>query len=381
MHLAAVLVAAGSGARLGGPPKQWRMLAGRPVARWAAEGLLASGVEHIVVVVPPGGEADAKEALAGLPRWTAVPGGAARTDSVRAGLAALAEARPAVVLVHDAARPFVQPRHVAPLLDALAHAEGAAPALPVADTLKRARDGMVEGTASREGLHRIQTPQAFGYDTLVRAYAALAAGEEATDDAGVVERAGGRVRLTPGDPRLDKLTRPEDFSMAESVAGGARITVVGHGIDAHRFGPGESVWLCGVEIPHAHGLVGHSDADAGLHALTDAMLGAISAGDIGDHFPPSDPQWRGAPSSLFVEHALKLIAARGGRLLNADITLIAERPRVKAHREPMRARVAELLGLPLKRVSVKATTTERMGFVGREEGLAAEAVVSVQLPE
>jgi 2-C-methyl-D-erythritol 4-phosphate cytidylyltransferase/2-C-methyl-D-erythritol 2,4-cyclodiphosphate synthase len=169
--------------------------------------------------------------------------------------------------------------------------------------------------------------------------------------------------------------------MAESLAGGARITVVGHGIDAHRFGPGDSVWLCGVEIAHDHGLVGHSDADAGLHALTDALLGAIAAGDIGDHFPPSDPQWRGAPSSLFVEHALKLVSARGGRVINADITLVAERPRLKGHREAMRVRVAELLGLPMERVSVKATTTERMGFVGREEGLAAEAVVTLQLPE
>ncbi|MDP8916674.1 MAG: 2-C-methyl-D-erythritol 2,4-cyclodiphosphate synthase, partial [Pseudomonadota bacterium] len=295
-------------------------------------------------------------------------------------LAALAELRPAVVLVHDAARPFVEPRHVEPLLAALESAEGAAPALAVVDTLKRARDGVVEGTAPREGLHRVQTPQAFRFDALANAYAALPEGAAPTDDLGVVELAGGRVVLTPGDPRLEKLTHPEDFALAESLAAAARITVVGHGIDAHRFGPGASVWLCGVEIPHEHGLIGHSDADAGLHALTDAMLGAIAAGDIGDHFPPSDPQWRGAASSRFVEHALDLIRARGGEVVNADVTLISEAPRLKPHREAMRARIAALLELPPERVSVKATTTERMGFTGRGEGLAAEAVVSVRLP-
>jgi len=379
MQLAAVLVAAGSGLRAGGP-KQWRDLGGKPVVRWAAEGLLAAGVERLVVVIPPGGESDAGRALAGLGRWRAVAGGATRTDSVREGLAALADDAPEIVLVHDAARPFVTPAHVDPLLAALTEADGAAPALPVADTLKRAEAGVVAGTVARDGLHRVQTPQAFRYAILARAYAALAPGAATTDDLGVVEAVGGRLVLTPGDVRLEKLTVEEDFMRAETLARGARVTVVGHGIDAHRFGPGDHLWLCGVRIAHDHGLVGHSDADAGLHALTDAMLGAIAAGDIGDHFPPSDPQWRGAASSLFVQRALELVAGAGGRVVNADVTVVAERPRLKPHRDAMRARIAELLGLPLHRVSVKATTTEAMGFVGRQEGLASEAVVSLELP-
>ena len=381
MRTAAILVAAGSGLRAGdGPPKQWRDLAGKPVVRWAAEGLLASGVERLIVVIPSDGHADVQAALAGLTSWTAVQGGATRTDSVRAGLAALAANPPDAVLIHDAARPFVGPEHVRPLLDALADADGACPALPLTDTLKRAAHGVVQATVDRSGLWRVQTPQAFPYARLQAAYAALPAGGAPTDDAGVMEAAGGRVVLTPGDPRLEKLTRAEDFRVAEALAGRATVTVTGQGFDVHAFGPGDRLWLCGVEIAHDRGLVGHSDADAGLHALCDAMLGAVAAGDIGDHFPPTDPRWRGAASDQFVRHALALVRAEGGRVLHADITLIGERPRVKPHREAMRARVAELLELPAARVSVKATTTERMGFTGRGEGLAAQAVVSVELP-
>lgn len=381
MQLAAILVAAGSGLRAGdGPPKQWRLLGGKPVARWAAEGLAAAGVERLIVVIPPGGEAETVAALSGVPGWTAVPGGATRTDSVRAGLNALAADAPEVVLVHDAARPFVSPVHVEPLLAALRDADGACPALPVADTLKRARDGRVEGTLDRTDLWRVQTPQAFRFDRLRQAYAALPVDAQATDDAGVVEAAGGQVVLTPGDPRLEKLTRPEDFTVAEALAQAGFITVTGQGFDVHAFGPGDRLWLCGVEIPHDRGLVGHSDADAGLHALCDAMLGAVAGGDIGDHFPPNDPRWRGAASDQFVRHALELVRAQGGLVLHADLTLIGERPRVKPHREAMRTRVAELLELPRGRVSVKATTTEKMGFTGREEGLAAQAVVSIRLP-
>jgi 2-C-methyl-D-erythritol 4-phosphate cytidylyltransferase/2-C-methyl-D-erythritol 2,4-cyclodiphosphate synthase len=266
------------------------------------------------------------------------------------------------------------------LLDALAGADGVCPALPVADTLKRVADGVVANTVDRRDLWRVQTPQAFHHPVLANAYAALAPDAAPTDDAGVVEAAGGRVVLIPGDARLEKLTRAEDFTAAEALAGGARNTVTGQGFDVHAFGPGDRLWLCGVEIPFEQGLIGHSDADAGLHALCDAMLGAIAAGDIGDHFPPTDPRWRGAASDQFVRHALALVRAEGGRVLHADITLIGERPRVKPHRDAMRARVAELLELPLRRVSVKATTTERLGFTGREEGLAAQAVVSVELP-
>jgi 2-C-methyl-D-erythritol 4-phosphate cytidylyltransferase/2-C-methyl-D-erythritol 2,4-cyclodiphosphate synthase len=380
MRFAAVIVAAGSGSRTGGDvPKQWRDLAGRPVARWSAEALLAAGAEEVVVVVRRGDQAAAEAAFAGLARWRLAEGGADRVDSVRAGLQALAGDAPEAVLVHDAARPFVTPDHVAALLAALEGAPGAVPALPVADTLKRRQAGVV-ATVDRTGLFRAQTPQAFRYADLVAAYAAWPAGETPTDDAAVLERAGGRLALTAGDPLLMKLTYAEDFPMAERLAGLARITRTGFGYDAHRFGPGEAVWLCGVEIAHSAGLVGHSDADAGLHALTDAILGAIGEGDIGDHFPPTDPRWKGAPSHVFLRHAAELVAARGGRILNVDVTLVCERPKIKPHRAAMRDRLAEILGLPVDRVSVKATTTEGMGFTGREEGLAAQAVATVETP-
>ncbi|HEX8569205.1 MAG TPA: bifunctional 2-C-methyl-D-erythritol 4-phosphate cytidylyltransferase/2-C-methyl-D-erythritol 2,4-cyclodiphosphate synthase [Caulobacteraceae bacterium] len=379
MSFAAVLVAGGAGLRAGGDvPKQWRDLAGRPVLRWAAEGLLAAGAARLVVVVPAGDERRGEAALSGLPNVSCVGGGPTRTDSVRNGLAALPSDAEAV-LVHDAARPFVSPRHVAPLIAALAEADGALPALAVGDTLKQAeRDGAVAGTVPRAGLFRAQTPQAFRLPVLTAAYASATG--EATDDAALVEAAGGRVVLTPGDPLLFKITHPEDFAMAEAVAGAARVIAVGQGFDAHRFGPGDRVWLCGVEIPHEAGLIGHSDADAGLHALTDAVLGAAGEGDIGDWFPPDDPRWKGARSDQFLRHAVERVTARGGRLVNVDVTLICETPRVKPYREAMRARVSEILGLPLARVSVKATTTEKMGFTGRREGLAAQAVASVELP-
>ena len=377
MNMAAILVAGGAGLRAGGDtPKQWRALAGRPLLRWAAEGLLASRL-RLVVVVPAGEQARAAEMLEGLPVAGVVAGGATRTRSVAAGLEALAADPPEIVLIHDVARPFVAARHVQALVAALGEADGALPALPVSETLKRSDGGRVVATVSREGLFNAQTPQAFRYDPLLRAYAS---GAEATDDAALVEQAGGRVVLVPGDPLLFKLTHPEDFVMAEALAGAARVTLVGQGLDAHRFGPGDRLWLCGVEIPHDRALVGHSDADAGLHAITDALLGAIAAGDIGDHFPPSDPQWKGAASDRFLRHALELVRAQGGRVLNVDLTLVCERPKVKPHREAMRARLAELLGLQPARVSVKATTMEQMGFTGREEGLVAQAVASVELP-
>jgi 2-C-methyl-D-erythritol 4-phosphate cytidylyltransferase/2-C-methyl-D-erythritol 2,4-cyclodiphosphate synthase len=379
MRFSAVIVAAGAGSRAGGQgPKQWRPLAGRPVARWSLEALLAAGAEAVAVVIPPGDDALAETAFAGLPRWRPVAGGAERADSVRAGLAALADGGPQAVLIHDAARPFVGPGHVAALLAALETAPGAVPALHVSDTLKREAQGGL-ATVPREGLFRAQTPQAFDFAAIVAAYAAWPAGETPTDDAAVLERAGGRVVRTPGDPMLMKLTYAEDFPMAERMAGAARITRTGFGYDAHRFGPGASVWLCGVEIAHDHALVGHSDADAGLHALTDALLGAVGDGDIGDHFPPSDPQWRGASSDRFLRHALERVQARGGRVVNVDVTLICERPKIKPHRQAMRERLAEILALPLDRVSVKATTTEGMGFTGRGEGLAAQAVATVEM--
>ena len=379
MKFAAVIVAGGAGLRAGGGvPKQWRPLAGRPLARWSAEALLASGAEQLVVVVPAG-DTHAASALAGLERLTVVTGGAERVDSVRAGLAAVGEGVEAV-LIHDAARPFVTSAHVAALLEALAGAAGALPALPVSDTLKRADGGEVSATAPREGLWRAQTPQAFRLPAIREAYARWPGGAPPTDDAAVLEAAGGRVVLTPGDPALMKVTHPEDFPMAELLAGQRYVTRVGQGFDAHVFGPGASMMLCGVEVPADRGLLAHSDGDAGLHALTDAMLGAIGCGDIGDHFPPTDPRWKGAASDQFLLHAVELMRERGGRLVNADVTLICEKPKVKPHREAMRARIAQLLSLPLDRVSVKATTMEKMGFTGREEGIAASAVVSVETP-
>ncbi|MDO9245334.1 MAG: bifunctional 2-C-methyl-D-erythritol 4-phosphate cytidylyltransferase/2-C-methyl-D-erythritol 2,4-cyclodiphosphate synthase [Phenylobacterium sp.] len=380
MNFSAVVVAAGSSTRAGpGAPKPWRSLGGRPILRWSVEALSRAGAREIIVVTAPERTADADEALAGLANWKAVPGGVTRAESVQAGLAALSTPDEEAVLVHDAARPFVTSAHVQSLLVALAEADGAVPALPVADTLKRGVDIVAE-TVSRNGLWRAQTPQAFRLRTLRQAYGAWPADAEPTDDAAVVERAGGKVALVPGDPLLMKLTYPEDFAMAEQLAGGRRIVRTGFGVDAHRWGPGEAVWLCGVKIDHDQTLVGHSDADAGLHALTDAILGAIGEGDIGEHFPPTDPQWKGASSDRFLVHAAKLVAAKGGSLLNVDVTLICERPKIRPHRDAMRARLAELLALPLDRVSVKATTTEGMGFTGRGEGLMAQAVATVETP-
>ncbi|MDB5454082.1 MAG: bifunctional 2-C-methyl-D-erythritol 4-phosphate cytidylyltransferase/2-C-methyl-D-erythritol [Caulobacteraceae bacterium] len=378
MDFAAILVAAGSGVRAGpGEAKQWRLLGGRPVLRWSAEALLAAGASPLVVVIRPEDDDLAQASLAGLAGWRLADGGGTRTASVRNGLAALAEATFAI-LIHDAARPFVTAAHVEALLGALGGADGAVPALPVADTLKRG-DGALS-TVSREGLQRAQTPQAFRAEVLRAAYAALAGDGAATDDAAVVEAAGGKVVAVPGDPMLMKLTYPEDFAMAEALAGAARLVRTGQGFDAHRWGAGEAVWLCGVRIDHDQSLIGHSDADAGLHALTDAILGAIGEGDIGDHFPPSDPQWRGAGSDIFLAKAAELVRARGGRIVSVDVTLICEQPKIKPHRQAMRERLAQILELPLDRISVKATTTEGMGFTGRGEGLAAQAIATVETP-
>lgn len=355
------------------------MLGGRPLIRWSVEGLLSAGAREVVVVVAHDRLGQVDEALAGLVGWRAVTGGMTRADSVQAGLAALTAARNEPVLVHDAARPFVTRTHVDRLLAALDVADGAVPALPVPDTLKRG-DGLVDETVSREGLWRAQTPQAFRFGRLKAAYRRWPATEEPTDDASVMERAGGHVAMVPGDPMLMKLTWPEDFLMGEQLAASRRIVRTGFGVDAHRFGPGDAVWLGGIRIEHDMGLVGHSDADCGLHALTDALLGAIAEGDIGEHFPPTDPRWKGASSDQFLVHAVKMTAAKGGQIINADLTLICERPKIRPHRDAMRARIAELLGLPIDRVSVKATTTEGMGFTGREEGLMAQAVVNVETP-
>ncbi|MDB5420040.1 MAG: 2C-methyl-D-erythritol 2,4-cyclodiphosphate synthase [Phenylobacterium sp.] len=381
MSFSAVVVAAGAGLRAGpGEPKIWRTLGGKPIVRWSVEGLLSAGAREVVVVVARDRLGQVDEALVGLEGWKAVTGGRTRAESVQAGLAAITAGRAQPVLVHDAARPFVSREHVGRLLAALELADGAVPVLPVADTLKRG-ESLIDETVSREGLWRAQTPQAFRFARLKAAYRRWPATEEPTDDAAVMERAGAHVAMVPGDPMLMKLTYPEDFLLAEQLAASRRIVRTGLGIDAHRFGPGDVVWLCGIRIEHDLGLIGHSDADAGLHAITDAVLGAIGAGDIGEHFPPTDPRWKGASSDQFLRHAVSLVKARGGRIVNADVTLICERPKIGPHRQEMRARIADLLGVPVDRVGVKATTTEGMGFTGREEGIMAQAVVSVETPD
>jgi 2-C-methyl-D-erythritol 4-phosphate cytidylyltransferase/2-C-methyl-D-erythritol 2,4-cyclodiphosphate synthase len=376
MSFSAIIVAAGTGSRAG-EAKQWRRLGGRPVLRWSAEALLAAGASELAVVVAPGAEALAGEALAGLEGWFAVDGGDTRAASVQAGLGALAAGADARVLIHDAARPFLDAATILRVLRSLDDHEAALPVLPVADSLRRGADGIMGASVDRADLWRAQTPQGFRLEAIRRAYAAWTDGSPPTDDVEVVRAAGGVVAMVAGDTRLMKLTWPEDFAMAEALI--PRQTRVGQGFDAHRWGPGTSVWLCGVEIPHDQTLIGHSDADAGLHALTDAILGAMGDGDIGDHFPPTDPQWKGAASDRFLIHAVERLTARGGRLVNVDVTLICERPKVKPHRQAMRERLAELLSLPLDAVSVKATTTEAMGFTGRGEGLAAQAIATIEL--
>lgn len=380
MKVAAIVVAAGGGSRAGGDiPKQYRTLAGIPVVRRAIEALTNAGAASVICVTDPGHGALFYAAAGREARR--VDGGATRTASVRNGLAALADDPPDIVLIHDAARPGLNAEIVRRLVDSIGPAAGAAPALPGADALKRvAADGQVTADVSREGVMRIQTPQAFRYAAIVDSYARAPMGAVFDDDVAVARVAGYAVTTVPGDPRLMKLTYAEDFDILErllsettAAAGHTGIVCVGTGFDAHRFGDGDHVTLCGVRIAHSKGLIGHSDADAGWHALTDAILGALALGDIGDHFPPSDPQWKGADSAKFLAHAAKLATDAGATISNVDVTLICERPKIAPHREAMRARTAEVLGLPLTRVSVKATTTERMGFLGREEGLAAQA--------
>lgn len=377
----AVLVAAGRGLRAGGDaPKQFRLLAGEPVVRRAAAALRACPEVRRIVVVGPQGALEALEAvLTGLD-VEVVAGGAERSDSVRAGLAALAIDPPDAVLVHDAARPALPAFVVADLVASLADHDGAAPVLAVPDTVRRAAEGRFTADVDRDGLVRVQTPQAFRYAALRAAYAA--ADGPAGDDVAIAAAAGLSVATVPGDPRLMKLTFPEDFAMLERLlAPAVLIPRTGFGVDAHRFGPGSFITLCGVEIPHDAGLVGHSDADAAWHALADAIYGALAEGDIGRWFPPSDPQWKGAPSRVFLAHAAERVRARGGRIVHADVTIICEKPRIGPHRDAMVASTAEVLGVDPGCISVKATTTEAMGFTGRREGLATQAVATILLPE
>jgi 2-C-methyl-D-erythritol 4-phosphate cytidylyltransferase/2-C-methyl-D-erythritol 2,4-cyclodiphosphate synthase len=373
----ALLVAAGSGGRAGPEkPKQFRQIGGRPLLAHALQRLRHPGIDEIQVVIGTGQEEAYTEAIGALPLPAPVVGGATRQQSVRNGLAALADRGGAGrVLIHDAARPFLPPSVIDRLLAALDRAEAAVPVLPVVDTLAHSGLGLGE-TVPREDLVRVQTPQAFRFASIVRAHAEWTAGA-ASDDAQIARAAGLEVATVAGDPRLEKLTFDEDFRRAEALLAANAVPRTGFGFDVHAFGPGDALWLGGIRIGHDRGLAGHSDADVLLHAITDALLGTIGAGDIGDHFPPSDPQYRGAASSLFVERARDLVESQSGRIVHVDATIICETPRIGPHREAMRRRIAELLRLPMPSVSVKATTTERLGFTGRGEGIAAQAVATV----
>jgi 2-C-methyl-D-erythritol 4-phosphate cytidylyltransferase / 2-C-methyl-D-erythritol 2,4-cyclodiphosphate synthase len=385
MDSAAIIVAAGQGLRLGGPmPKQYQGLGAEPVLTRTLRAILAAPVDAVVVAIQPEarGLYDAAALPIADPRLLApVAGGATRADSVRRGLETLEPHAPRRVLVHDAARPFTAAADIAALLSA----DGAAIlAEPVADALWREANGHADAPVPRQGLWRAQTPQAFPFAALLAAHRTEAGSGRppALDDAEVFRRAGHPVRLVPGSPENFKITTAADLDRARRLLGaGPQLEFrTGQGFDVHRFAPGDHVWLCGVRVPHGHRLEGHSDADVGLHALSDALYGAIAEGDIGRHFPPSDPQWKGAESQIFLRHAAGLVAERGGRVVNADVTLLAEAPRIAPHADAMRTRMAKLIGIVPARVAVKATTMERMGFVGRGEGIAALATATVALP-
>ena len=367
---AAIIVAAGKGIRSGQPlPKQFAEWRGKPVLRHSVETLLEAGAAPLLIAIPENGEAAAHTALDGLAGYTLVVGGDTRQQSVARALSAIGAAER--VLIHDAARPDLPRAVIARLLAALDDHAGAIPVLPVVDSLSLDTGGMMTGTAPREQLRRVQTPQAFRFAAILAAHNAWQGDAPAGDDAQVLRAAGGEVAHVPGDERLAKLTFAEDFM--------TRLPPVrtGMGYDVHRLAAGEELWLAGIRIEHDKGLAGHSDADVGLHAIVDALLGAIGNGDIGSHFPPSDPQWKGASSDRFLSHAAQLVGDAGYAIGNIDLTLICEAPKIGPHREAMRTRIAELLGVDIQAISVKATTTERLGFTGRGEGIAAQAVATI----
>jgi len=370
MQIAAIIVAAGQGLRAGGSlPKQLRDFGGRPVFKWSVDAVLShSEIAQCVVVVPPG---DANVYGEQTPQGVSfASGGNSRTESVRAGLDACQLGDDDIVLIHDAARPGLSETVLNELIDAMQTADAAAPALPVADALKRKTDGRIE-TVDRSELYRVQTPQAFRFGKIK---AALAAHQDLVDDLAAIEAMQGRVVLTTGRETLAKITYPEDQARLERLLMTSPKTPrFGSGYDVHALEPGDEITLCGVSIPHSQRLVGHSDADVAWHALTDAILGAAALGDIGDHFPPSEPQWKGAASGIFLEHAIEIVNSAGWTLTSCDLTIICEEPKVKPHREAMRQKTAELTGLPIDAVSIKATTTEGLGFTGRREGIAAQA--------
>jgi len=384
--VAAVVVAAGRGERAGGDrPKQFRRIGDDVMLRRALLTLVeAPNVGLVQPVIRP---EDRKLFEAAVGAMTMLPpafGGATRQASVRAGLEALAAQKPDIVLVHDAARPFASAALVARAIDAAQKTGAAVPALPVTDTVKSVdRHGFVEATLDRKTLRTVQTPQAFAFAALLEAHrkAAALGREDFTDDAALAEWAGMKVSVFDGEPGNIKITSADDFARAEAMQFASLSDVrTGTGIDVHAFGPGDHVMLGGLAIPHDRMLTGHSDADVVLHAATDAILGALAEGDIGAHFPPSDPQWRGASSDRFLKFAVARVAARGGRIAHLDLTVVCEAPKIGPHRDAMRAKIAELAGIALERVAVKATTSEKLGFTGRGEGIACYATATVRLP-
>jgi 2-C-methyl-D-erythritol 4-phosphate cytidylyltransferase / 2-C-methyl-D-erythritol 2,4-cyclodiphosphate synthase len=380
--VAAIVVAAGKGLRAGqgagqglrageGVPKQFAPLRGKPVVRHSVEAFAAYGIAPIIVVIPEDFRERAAAALEGVAQVRLVAGGATRQQSVANGLEALAGEAPANVLIHDAARPDLPATVIDRLLASLERHQAAIPVLPMVDSLLHEDGGMMGEPADRAALRRVQTPQAFRFDAILAAHRDWSGDSDAGDDAQVMRAAGYDIALVEGDETLRKLTFATDFD------GPAPAMRIGTGYDVHRLADGEELWLCGVRIEHSQGLVGHSDADVAIHALVDAMLGAIGAGDIGQHFPPSDPQWRGAPSEVFLAHAVGLVTEAGFAIGNADITIICEAPRIAPYRQAMLTRLGSILGVDIGVLNVKATTTEGLGFTGRGEGIAAQAVVSL----
>jgi 2-C-methyl-D-erythritol 4-phosphate cytidylyltransferase/2-C-methyl-D-erythritol 2,4-cyclodiphosphate synthase len=380
-RLAALIVAAGKGLRAGGDlPKQYALHQGKPLLRHSVEAFLAWGRScSVTVVIGEGQREQAEAALAGLAGIEFVNGGAERSDSVRQGLLALADTGGADrVFIHDAARPHLSAAVLDRLDAALDRLPGAVPVLPVVDSLARGGDGLMQAAVDRASLWRIQTPQAFHFDAILAAHLAWPDLAPATDDSQIARAAGLDVALVEGDEALRKITFAEDFAMPTPLAD--RLIRTGLGYDVHRLANGEELWLGGIRIEHDKGLVGHSDADVALHAITDALLGAMALGDIGEHFPPSDPQWRGADSARFLAHAASLVRAGGGEIANIDLTIICEAPKIGPHKRAIQQRIAEILALHPDQVGVKATTTERLGFTGRGEGIAAQAAASVMAP-
>jgi 2-C-methyl-D-erythritol 4-phosphate cytidylyltransferase/2-C-methyl-D-erythritol 2,4-cyclodiphosphate synthase len=378
----AIVLAGGRGARFGGAvPKQYLPLGGEPVLRHAISAFAKHPrVDNVLVAIRPDDRDEFGHAAAGFDLLPPALGGAERQDSVRFSLEALIPHIPERVLIHDGARPFPDAALIDRVIDALDRAPAAIPGVPLGDTIKRVIDGHLIETVDRTNLWRAQTPQGFHFEAILAAHRA-ASGRALTDDAAVAEAAGIRPVIVIGSEDNLKVTTAQDLAAAERLLASRLGDIrTGQGFDVHPFGPGDHVFICGIEIPHDFGLVGHSDADVGLHAITDAVLGAIGAGDIGMHFPPSDARWRGAPSDQFLRHAAGLVHGRGGRIAMVDVTIIGERPRISPHRAAMVERVASILAISPDRVSVKATTTEKLGFTGRSEGLAAQAVATIRLP-